>query len=131
MFVTNVLPLRDPSLVIHALDDDYALSVLASALNKTSPSNTSSSLFRDRAHHAAFTLYNPSTNFMEARDADGSWAGPDEGWTEGDKWAYSFAVVFDIPGLVERRGGRGRFVQSLEEHFEGGRYEVPLCCLMK
>jgi hypothetical protein len=25
---------------------------------------------------------------MEARNANGSWAGPDEGWTEGDKYVY-------------------------------------------
>ncbi|KAG5219976.1 glycoside hydrolase family protein [Salix suchowensis] len=45
--------------------------------------------------------------------------GEDAGWTEGDKWAYSFDVVHDIPRLIPR--GRERsFVQSLEEHFNGG-----------
>ena len=30
-----------------------------------------------------FTLFNPDTGFMEARNEDGSWAGEDRGWTEG------------------------------------------------
>ena len=38
----------------------------------------------------------------------------------GDKWAYSFDVVHNVPELINRRGGRVNFVKSLEEHFEGG-----------
>ena len=30
-----------------------------------------------------FLIYNNATGFMEARNANGSWAGPDNGWTEG------------------------------------------------
>jgi putative alpha-1,2-mannosidase len=32
---------------------------------------------------APFLLFNDATGFMEARNADGSWAGEDNGWTEG------------------------------------------------
>jgi Glycosyl hydrolase family 92 catalytic domain len=38
----------------------------------------------------------------------------------GDKWAYSFDVVHDIPGLIQKRGGNESFVKSLDEHFDGG-----------
>jgi len=38
----------------------------------------------------------------------------------GDKWAYSFDVVHDVPGLIERRGGAVKFVQSLDDHFDEG-----------
>jgi putative alpha-1,2-mannosidase len=69
---------------------------------------------------ASFTLFNDETGFMEARNADGSWAGEDEGWTEGDKWVYTFDVVQDVPGLIEKRGGKESFVRSLNEHFYGG-----------
>ncbi len=61
---------------------------------------------------------------MEARDANGSWAGQDEGWTEGDMWAYTFDVVHDVEGLIERRGGRKEFVDFLDEHFDGGECSV-------
>jgi putative alpha-1,2-mannosidase len=38
----------------------------------------------------------------------------------GDKWAYSFDVVHDIPTLIEKRGGNASFVKSLDVHFNGG-----------
>ncbi|KZT23257.1 glycoside hydrolase family 92 protein [Neolentinus lepideus HHB14362 ss-1] len=73
--------------------DDYAVSVLASLLNKTSDA----SFFRDRAMSTPFSIYNVTSGFMEARNADGSGAGQDAGWTEGDI-----------------------FVEFLDEHFDGG-----------
>ncbi|KAG5341393.1 hypothetical protein C0989_010922 [Termitomyces sp. Mn162] len=97
--------------------DDYAAYKLASALGK--PSNIMDFLL-ERSLRAPFTIFNPDTGFMEARNADGTWAGEDHGWTEGDKWAYSFDVVHDIPGLIEKRGGNESFVRSLDEHFDGG-----------
>jgi putative alpha-1,2-mannosidase len=39
---------------------------------------------------------------------------------KGDKWAYSFDVVHDIPKLIEYRGGNVKFIQSLDDHFNGG-----------
>jgi putative alpha-1,2-mannosidase len=58
---------------------------------------------------------------MEAKNASGVWAGPNNGWTEGDKWAYTFDVVHDIPGLIQLKGGNRSFVDFLDEHFTGGR----------
>ncbi|KAJ6506363.1 glycoside hydrolase family 92 protein [Mycena vitilis] len=97
--------------------DDYALYRLAAALGK--PADIVSVL-RDRAMTAPFTLFNNATGFMEARNANGSWAGPNAGWTEGDKWAYSFDVVHDVPRLALFRGGNASLVRSLDEHFDGG-----------
>lgn len=57
---------------------------------------------------------------MEARNLSGAWAGGSEGWTEGDMWAYTFDVVHDVPGLVQRRSGNASFVEFLDEHFDGG-----------
>ncbi|KXN88321.1 hypothetical protein AN958_07466 [Leucoagaricus sp. SymC.cos] len=39
---------------------------------------------------------------------------------KGDKWAYSFDVVHDIPQLIEKRGGKVELVKNLEEHFNDG-----------
>ena len=61
-------------------DDDYAAFKLASALGK--PEHVKSFLL-ERAMRAPFTLFNDKTGFMEARNADGTWAGEDNGWTEG------------------------------------------------
>ncbi|KAL4255705.1 Peptide-N(4)-(N-acetyl-beta-glucosaminyl)asparagine amidase [Pleurotus pulmonarius] len=96
--------------------DDYAVYALAKALNKSSEA----AFFLNRSLEAPFSIFNEATGFMEARNADGSWAGEDAGWTEGDKWAYSFDVVHDVPGLIAKRGGNASFVRSLEEHFNGG-----------
>jgi putative alpha-1,2-mannosidase len=101
---------------LYQLDDDYAVSVLAEAMNHSRDAE----IFRNRANRNAFTLFNSETGFMEARNADGSWAGQDAGWTEGDMWCYSFDVKHNIPGLIERRGGNLNFIKSLEAHFIGG-----------
>jgi predicted alpha-1,2-mannosidase len=65
-------------------------------------------------------LFNPATGFMQGKNADGSWASPDAGWTEGDKWVYTWSVLHDIPGLVSLLGGRNAFNAKLDEHFNGG-----------
>ncbi|KAH7888253.1 glycoside hydrolase family 92 protein [Phlebopus sp. FC_14] len=96
--------------------DDFAVSVLAGLLNKTDEE----AFFRNRSMTNPFTIFNSATGFMEARNASGAWAGPNQGWTEGDEWAYTFDVVHDIPGLIERKDGNVSFVRFLDEHFDGG-----------
>ncbi|KAI0773496.1 glycoside hydrolase family 92 protein [Fomes fomentarius] len=96
--------------------DDYAASALAAALSK----DEWTTKLRERAFAAPFTIFNNDTGFMEARNTDGSWAGQDAGWTEGDMWAYTFDVVHDVPELIRRRGGNEPFVEFLDQHFDGG-----------
>ena len=62
------------------IDDDYAAYVLAVNLGKP---QTITDFLYERAMRAPFSIYNNATGFMEARNANGSWAGPDRGWTEG------------------------------------------------
>jgi predicted alpha-1,2-mannosidase len=54
---------------------------------------------------------------MQARNSDGSWAPVDAGWTEGNKWVYTWAVMQDLPGLMKLMGGRDIFNRELDEHF--------------
>ena len=114
-----ILPTNPPS---HTLgqDDDYAASVLAAAVSE----DEWAAKFRDRAFTAPFTIFNNDTGFMEARNANGSWAGQDAGWTEGDMWAYTFDVVHDVPALIQRRGGNASFVKFLDQHFDGGKWKM-------
>ncbi|KAF7354596.1 Glycoside hydrolase family 92 protein [Mycena sanguinolenta] len=116
-WVANDVHSESASRTLDYAYDDYALYRLAVALGK--PANIVTML-HDRAMTAPFTIFNNATGFMEARDASGAWAGPDEGWTEGDKWAYTFDVVHDIPALALHRGGNASFIRSLDEHFDGG-----------
>ena len=61
-------------------DDDYAAYILALHLGKP---QTITEFLYERAMRTPFLIYNNATGFMEARNANGSWAGPDNGWTEG------------------------------------------------
>ena len=63
-------------------DDDFAVSVLAGLLNKSEDAQ----FFRQRSMITPFTIYNNETDFMEAKNADGSWAGADMGWTVGGSY---------------------------------------------
>ncbi|KAJ3986156.1 glycoside hydrolase family 92 protein [Lentinula detonsa] len=58
--------------------------------------------------------------FVQARQQNGDWAATTDGFTEGDRWVYSFAFVHDVAELVNRRGGNESFVKSLNEFFDGG-----------
>ena len=109
-------------------DDDWAVATLAELLGYTD----NATFFRNRAQTSPFSIYNNATGFMEARNANGTWAGQDEGWTEGDMWAYTFDVIQDVPSLVEHRGGNKSFVAFLDEHFDGGHndHTNEVCGLM-
>ncbi|KAJ8518529.1 hypothetical protein ONZ45_g4439 [Pleurotus djamor] len=96
--------------------DDYAIGRFAQVLNKTDAAD----FYLRRGLDNPFKLFNQETGFMETRNADGSLAGPDAGWTEGDKWIYTFDVVQNVPGLARRKGGNASLVKFLDEHFDGG-----------
>ena len=107
-------------------DDDHAAAIVA----RTVGANADADKLEARAknyHH----LWNNVSGFMEARNADGSWAGEDEGWTEGDHWAYTLNVMVSLvgvwfgyswnvtdvlgdPAFVLRQFQRGRFKATSE-----------------
>jgi predicted alpha-1,2-mannosidase len=63
--------------------DDYAVAQVAKAVSK--PEDYKLFVQRSRSYR---NLFNSARGFMQARNSDGSWAGPDVGWTEGDEWVY-------------------------------------------
>ena len=95
--------------------DDFAVAQIARAVGKEADYRFF--LARSRNYR---NLYNPATGFMQGRNADGSWADPDAGWTEGDKWVYTYSVLHDIPGLMALMGGPGKYNATLDEHFRDG-----------
>ncbi|EPS99718.1 hypothetical protein FOMPIDRAFT_161389 [Fomitopsis schrenkii] len=115
-WVANDIHSESASRTLDYSYDDWAVATLAELLGYTE----NATFFRNRAQTHPFTIFNNATGFMEARNANGSWAGQDEGWTEGDMWAYTFDVIQDVPGLIARRGGNASFVAFLDEHFDGG-----------
>src|SRR6202521_3678197 len=95
--------------------DDFAVAQVAKAVGKDADYR----FFIDRSRNYR-NLYNPATGFMQGRNADGSWADADAGWTEGDKWVYTYSVLHDIPGLMALLGGAEKYNATLDEHFRDG-----------
>jgi predicted alpha-1,2-mannosidase len=94
--------------------DDWCVSQIAAKLGKTQDAT----YFLNRAHNYE-NIFNPSTGFMQARNSNGMWASPDEGWTEGDAWVYTWAVMQDLPGLMKLMGGKDVYNEKLDQHFLG------------
>ncbi|TKA74626.1 hypothetical protein B0A55_05971, partial [Friedmanniomyces simplex] len=95
--------------------DDFAASVVAEHAGDLE--NAQLLLNRSQSYH---TLYNNATSFMEAKNANGTWAGSEQGWTEGDDWVYTFNVMHDPEGLAAMMGGRDKLKAKLDAHFDGG-----------
>jgi len=95
--------------------DDFAVAQVAKALGRDKDFR----LFIGRSRNYR-NLYNPARGFMQGRNADGSWARPEDGWTEGDQWVYTYSVLHDIAGLMALMGGPEKFNATLDEHFQGG-----------
>jgi predicted alpha-1,2-mannosidase len=95
--------------------DDFAVAQVAKAVGKEADYR----FFIDRSRNYR-NLYNPATGFMQGRNSDGSWADADAGWTEGDKWVYTYSVLHDLPGLMALMGGPERYNATLDVHFRDG-----------
>jgi predicted alpha-1,2-mannosidase len=95
--------------------DDYAVAQVAKAAGHSADY----AFFMKRSTNYK-NLFNPARGFMQARNADGTWASPDDGWTEGDQWVYLFAALHDVPGVVQLLGGPQAASAKLDEHFNGG-----------
>jgi predicted alpha-1,2-mannosidase len=59
-------------------------------------------------------VFNPATGLMNSRNANGSWGPADHGWTEGGQDLYTFAVMHDVPGLIQLMGGEAIFNHTLK-----------------
>jgi predicted alpha-1,2-mannosidase len=95
--------------------DDYAVAQVAKAAGK----NDDYDFFMKRSANYR-KLFNPARGFMQAKNMDGTWASPDDGWTEGDQWVYLFAALHDVPGVVKLLGGPQAAAAKLDAHFSGG-----------
>ena len=95
--------------------DDYAVAQVAKANGK----HEDYAFFMQRSTSYR-NLFNPARGFMQAKNADGSWASPQDGWTEGDQWVYLFAALHDVPGVVRLLGGPQAAAAKLDAHFNGG-----------
>ncbi|KAG7094825.1 hypothetical protein E1B28_005638 [Marasmius oreades] len=118
--------------------DDHVLSILSSLLPVQITSivnNTNVTEFLNaRARRNIWTVWNDNATakgegngkgYVQARFLNGSFNSDiTSGFTEGTREVYSFSQGFVwgdlIHDLIERRGGVSRFVDSLDEFFDGG-----------
>ncbi len=62
-------------------------------------------------------LYNPETNWLQSRNADGSWKRLDADWRESTYPNYYWMVPFNIKGLIDIMGGPAAAEKRLDELF--------------
>ena len=100
--------------------DDFCVAQVAKAAGKQSDFE----LMMKRSKNYV-NVYNPATDMMAPRNADGTWhTDTKAGFTEGSPWTYLFAVQHDVPGLIELMG-RENFIKKLNKNFKGFRYIHP------
>ncbi|OTA95294.1 glycoside hydrolase family 92 protein [Hypoxylon sp. CO27-5] len=96
--------------------NDAACAIVARAIDKEDEATA----LEKRAKNYA-NIWDSETQFMRARNENGTWANETWGWTEGDKWVYTFDVLHDADGLADLfTGGRQGMKAKLDEHFDGG-----------
>lgn len=103
--------------------DDYALSVVAKALNKTADYKA--------LHKRAFNyrhVFDTTVNMVRGRYADGRWCEPfssdkrEPYITEGTPRQYTFYVPQDVAGLANAMGGVHNFEDALDSLFAKNEY---------
>lgn len=67
-------------------------------------------------------VFDPSTGFFRARDAEGAFTGPadpaqSEGFHEGTSWQYQWLVPQDLPGMIDLIGGTEAATARLDSFF--------------
>lgn len=100
---------------------DWAVAQTAKKMGKTEDYE----LFSKRAK-AYKHYFDPSTNFMRAKDSKGVWrkefdpfdaSHRTNDYTEGNAWQYTWLVPHDVAGLVKLFGSEDAFVKKLDSLF--------------
>lgn len=103
--------------------DDYVLSQVAKKLGKTDDYNA----LIKRAQNYQYVI-DPETGYARGRHADGQWVTPFDPnkfvsyICEGTPYHYTWYVPQDVAGLIQQMGGREKFIERLDQFFEGGYY---------
>ena len=100
--------------------DDYTIAQMAKKLGK----DKDYKYFMNRADNYK-NIFDPKTNLMRGKNADGSWYQPFHPHTykflgpitEGTNWQYTWYVPQDVPGLIKLMGGKKPFTEKLDTLF--------------
>lgn len=118
------------SVTIENSYDDWCVAQLAKALGK----QDDAARFMKLAHNYR-NVFNPATDFMAPKSADGRWVEPFDPklgggqggrdyFTEMNSWTYTFGVQHDVAGLIHLFGGREAFNAKLDQLFVE-QYGIP------
>lgn len=105
--------------------DDWCIAQMAQALGKTNDA----ALFASRAQSYR-KVWDAKTQFFRSPKADGTFLEPFDPkevsargdvasgyYVEADAWQYMFAVLHDVPGMIDLYGGKEPFVKRLDQFF--------------
>lgn len=129
------VPLRDSfdNSVSHALEyyvADWNLSRFAASLGKKADAELFGKRAKGYRHYyskesGTFRPILPDGSFLTPFDPlMGANFEPNHGFHEGNAWNYTFAVPYDVPGLVKIMGGKKAFVNKLQSVFDRGYFDV-------
>ncbi len=108
-YCANDKTARSASCTLEGAYDDWCVAQVAKAAGNTNDYR----FFNDRSLNYR-NVFHVTTGLMEARNTDGSWAGgASYGFTEGGQSMYTFAVMHDVPGLINLMGGASNFNNTL------------------
>ncbi|MFG2502741.1 GH92 family glycosyl hydrolase [Streptomyces sp. NPDC048441] len=101
---------------------EYALSdAMLAEMARDLGHDADAKRYADRAQNYR-KIFDSSTGFFRARDADGAFTGPadpakSEGFHEGTSWQYQWLVPQDLPGMVDLIGGKQATNGRLDSFF--------------
>ncbi|MFE4689726.1 GH92 family glycosyl hydrolase [Streptomyces sp. NPDC056749] len=101
---------------------EYALSdAMLGQMAKELGHDQDAARYAERAQNYR-KIFDSSTGFFRARDADGDFTGPadparSEGFHEGTSWQYQWLVPQDLPGMVSLIGGTDAANERLDSFF--------------
>ncbi|XKK61928.1 GH92 family glycosyl hydrolase [Streptomyces sp. ARC32] len=101
---------------------EYALSdAMLSRMARDLGHDADAERYAERAQSYR-NVFDPSTGFFRARDAEGAFTGPadpaqSEGFHEGTSWQYQWLVPQDLPGMIDLIGGTAAANERLDSFF--------------